>query len=69
VATILAVDPPNSVGNVRCVVETGDGLLGWIMYYPGGTRSNINLFPTAQAAALRATLGPGQSTVSGEEAE
>ena len=55
-ATIVKVMPPNEVGNVRCIVVDDQGRLGWIMYYPTGTRSNVNRYRTDEAEALRAEL-------------
>ncbi|MGI6366983.1 MAG: hypothetical protein ACOX2L_01260 [Anaerolineae bacterium] len=55
-ARVLALDPPNRWGNVRCIVAADDGRLGWIMYYAAGTRSNINFFPPEKAAEVRGRL-------------
>jgi hypothetical protein len=55
-AEVTHIDPPNAIGNVRCIVEDGRGRLGWIMYYPGGTRSNINFFREDRVEAVRASL-------------
>jgi hypothetical protein len=62
-ATVLFREPPNAAGNVRLIVEDDHGRLGWIMYYPNQKgsdpeyyRSNISLFRSDQAEALRARL-------------
>ncbi len=55
-ATVRLVEGRNSAGNVRCIVEDDHGQLGWIMYYAGGTRSNINFFRESEQEAIRALL-------------
>lgn len=55
-AEVRRIDSPNAVGNVNCIVEDSRGRLGWIIYYPGGTRSNINFYREDQVEAVRASL-------------
>ena len=55
-ARVLRVEEPNEVGNVRCLVESHDGRLGWIVYYAEGGRSNVNYFPAEEADELVADL-------------
>lgn len=56
VAEVIHIDPPNEVGNVRCIVRDDRGQLGWIVYYPDGSRSNVNFFPPEQAEEVRSRL-------------
>ena len=55
-ATVRLIERPNAAGNVRCIVEDDHGHLGWIVYYAGGTRSNINFFRDHEQEAIRALL-------------
>lgn len=55
-ARVIHIDPPNEIGNVRCIVEDDHGQLGWIVYYPDGSRSNVNFFPPEQAEKIRTLL-------------
>jgi len=57
-ATVVVIEPPNTAGNVRCIVRDDHGQLGWIMYYAGGTRSNINFFREQEQETVRALLPP-----------
>ncbi len=56
-ATVLRIEPVEGSDNVRCIVINERGELGWIVYYPKGSRSNINYYPPEVAEALHAELG------------
>jgi hypothetical protein len=67
-ARVLHVEAPNEIGNVRCLVESHDGRLGWIVYYAEGGRSNVNYFPAEEAEALRSTLiDPDEASATEED--
>ena len=55
-ATVTHILPPDEYGNVCCVVEDDQDRLGWIIYYPDDSRSNVNRYRTKRAAEIRARL-------------
>ncbi len=66
-ARVVEIEEPNEYGNVRCLVKSHDGRLGWIVYYADGGRSNVNFFPTEEARVLAARLLDSDGLVSGQE--
>ena len=68
-ATVVVIEPPNTAGNVRCIVRDDHGQLGWIMYYAGGTRSNINFSESKSKRPSARSCHQRRRMSSGREAE